>query len=134
VPFTLQSPIAHAFSVVGCVTTACAHCASGGRNNGSASWEAPPASKRRLPLRITSPSTTIFALAASSAAWRVSSTGLLDISHYIALVWRAAAAKLHAIFFADRPVPADNIKYAARFRRSRLCGCRQSPSGPSASD
>jgi FMN-dependent oxidoreductase (nitrilotriacetate monooxygenase family) len=57
------------------------------------------------------------------AAWRYkdSTVGeILDVNHYVGLARRAEAAKLDAVFFADGPVLADNIKYAARFRLEPL--------------
>ncbi len=53
------------------------------------------------------------------AAWRYEGTDtarLLDITYYQELARRAEAAHFDALFFADGPVLADNIRYAARFR------------------
>ena len=53
------------------------------------------------------------------AAWRYRDSAphrLFDISYYQDLARRAEAAKFDAIFFADGPALADNIRYAARFR------------------
>jgi FMN-dependent oxidoreductase (nitrilotriacetate monooxygenase family) len=57
------------------------------------------------------------------AAWRYKGSEvdrLLDISFYQELAQRAEAAKLDAVFFADGPVLADNIRYASRFRGEPL--------------
>ncbi|MFG3757091.1 LLM class flavin-dependent oxidoreductase, partial [Klebsiella pneumoniae] len=53
------------------------------------------------------------------AAWRYKDSAperVLDITYYQELAQRAEAAKLDAVFFADGPALADNIRYAARFR------------------
>ena len=57
------------------------------------------------------------------AAWRYRASQperLLDITFYQDLARRAEAAKLDAIFFADGPALADNIRYASRFRLEPL--------------
>jgi alkanesulfonate monooxygenase SsuD/methylene tetrahydromethanopterin reductase-like flavin-dependent oxidoreductase (luciferase family) len=53
------------------------------------------------------------------AAWRYidsSADRVLDISYYQELAQRAEAHKFDAIFFADGPALADNVRYAQRFR------------------
>jgi alkanesulfonate monooxygenase SsuD/methylene tetrahydromethanopterin reductase-like flavin-dependent oxidoreductase (luciferase family) len=45
---------------------------------------------------------------------------VLDIAFYQDLARGAEAAKLDAIFFADGPALADNIRYASRFRLEPL--------------
>lgn len=53
------------------------------------------------------------------AAWRHPESdpeSALDIGHYQRLAQRAEEEKLDAIFFADGPALADNIRYASRFR------------------
>ncbi|MFT0861354.1 LLM class flavin-dependent oxidoreductase [Ancylobacter sp. G4_0304] len=53
------------------------------------------------------------------AAWRYKGTDasrLLDISYYQELARKAETARFDALFFADGPVLADNIRYASRFR------------------
>ena len=53
------------------------------------------------------------------AAWRYKGSEpqrALDIGYYQDLAQRAEAAKFDAVFFADGPALADNIRYAARFR------------------
>jgi FMN-dependent oxidoreductase (nitrilotriacetate monooxygenase family) len=53
------------------------------------------------------------------AAWRYKESEphrVFDISYYQELARRAEAAKFDAIFFADGPALADNIRYASRFR------------------
>jgi alkanesulfonate monooxygenase SsuD/methylene tetrahydromethanopterin reductase-like flavin-dependent oxidoreductase (luciferase family) len=57
------------------------------------------------------------------AAWRYKESSperILDINYYVDLARRAEAAKFDALFFADGPALADNIKYAARFRLEPL--------------
>ena len=57
------------------------------------------------------------------AGWRYRESEpdrVLDISYYQALVQRAEAAKMDAVFFADGPSLPDNIRYAARFRLEPL--------------
>jgi hypothetical protein len=57
------------------------------------------------------------------AAWRYRDSEahrLTDIRFYQELAQSAEAAKLDAIFFADGPVLADNIRYASRFRGEPL--------------
>ncbi|MQW74855.1 NtaA/DmoA family FMN-dependent monooxygenase [Nocardioides sp. dk4132] len=57
------------------------------------------------------------------AAWRHPDTDIsrvLDITYYQALARKAEGAKLDAIFFADGPSLADNIRYASRFRLEPL--------------
>jgi len=44
----------------------------------------------------------------------------LDIAYYQELARRAEAARFDALFFADGPVLADNIRYASRFRLEPL--------------
>jgi FMN-dependent oxidoreductase (nitrilotriacetate monooxygenase family) len=53
------------------------------------------------------------------AAWRYKGSEpqrAFDIGYYQDLARRAEAAKFDAVFFADGPALADNIRYAARFR------------------
>lgn len=53
------------------------------------------------------------------AGWRYRDSAperVLDISYYQDLARRAEAAKFDAVFFADGPALADNIRYASRFR------------------
>ncbi|KJC39579.1 monooxygenase [Bradyrhizobium sp. LTSP849] len=53
------------------------------------------------------------------AAWRYkgsASDRILDITYYQELAQRAEASKFDAIFFADGPALADNVRYAQRFR------------------
>ena len=53
------------------------------------------------------------------AGWRypgAEAERVLDISYYQDLARRAEAAKLDAVFFADGPALADNIRFASRFR------------------
>lgn len=53
------------------------------------------------------------------AGWRYSGSEperILDIRYYQSLARRAEAAKFDAVFFADGPSLADNIRYASRFR------------------
>jgi FMN-dependent oxidoreductase (nitrilotriacetate monooxygenase family) len=53
------------------------------------------------------------------AAWRYKGSEpqrVFDISYYQELARRAEAAKFDAVFFADGPALADNIRYASRFR------------------
>jgi FMN-dependent oxidoreductase (nitrilotriacetate monooxygenase family) len=57
------------------------------------------------------------------AAWRYKDSQperMLDIGFYQDLARGAEAAKLDAIFFADGPALADNIRYASRFRLEPL--------------
>jgi FMN-dependent oxidoreductase (nitrilotriacetate monooxygenase family) len=57
------------------------------------------------------------------AAWRYKDSQperMLDIGFYQDLAREAEAAKLDAIFFADGPALADNIRYASRFRLEPL--------------
>ncbi|MBS7544266.1 LLM class flavin-dependent oxidoreductase [Ancylobacter oerskovii] len=53
------------------------------------------------------------------AAWRYKGTDIArlnDIAYYQDLAKRAEAATIDSLFFADGPVLADNIRYAARYR------------------
>jgi FMN-dependent oxidoreductase (nitrilotriacetate monooxygenase family) len=53
------------------------------------------------------------------AAWRHKESAadrILDITYYQELAQRAEANKFDAIFFADGPALADNVRYAQRFR------------------
>ncbi|WP_050387480.1 LLM class flavin-dependent oxidoreductase [Bradyrhizobium pachyrhizi] len=53
------------------------------------------------------------------AAWRYKGSAadrILDVSYYQELAQRAEAQKFDAIFFADGPALADNVRYAQRFR------------------
>ena len=64
------------------------------------------------------------------AGWRYRDSEpdrVLDISYYQALVQRAEAAKMDAVFFADGPSLPDNIRYAARFRLEPLTWMSASP-------
>lgn len=57
------------------------------------------------------------------AAWRYAGSQperVLDIGYYQDLARRAEDAKFDAVFFADGPAQADNIRYAARFRLEPL--------------
>jgi len=57
------------------------------------------------------------------AAWRYKDSEperVLDISFYQDLARRAEAAKFDAVFFADGPALADNIRHASRFRLEPL--------------
>lgn len=57
------------------------------------------------------------------AAWRYRDSAperVLDIGYYQDLARKAEAAKLDAVFFADGPALADNIRYASRFRLEPL--------------
>jgi FMN-dependent oxidoreductase (nitrilotriacetate monooxygenase family) len=57
------------------------------------------------------------------AAWRYKDSQperMLDIAFYQDLAREAEAAKLDAVFFADGPALADNIRYASRFRLEPL--------------
>ncbi|SNB71069.1 FMN-dependent oxidoreductase, nitrilotriacetate monooxygenase family [Arboricoccus pini] len=72
------------------------------------------ASARRLSLNLF-----IYPGGHHEAAWRYAASDvdhLLDIDFYQKLARRAEQAKLDGIFFADGPVLADNIRFAARFR------------------
>ncbi|MET4261505.1 alkanesulfonate monooxygenase SsuD/methylene tetrahydromethanopterin reductase-like flavin-dependent oxidoreductase (luciferase family) [Bradyrhizobium sp. S3.12.5] len=53
------------------------------------------------------------------AAWRHRSSAanrILDVTYYQELAQRAEAHKFDAVFFADGPALADNVRYAQRFR------------------
>jgi FMN-dependent oxidoreductase (nitrilotriacetate monooxygenase family) len=53
------------------------------------------------------------------AAWRHRASAadrILDVTYYKELAQRAEAHKFDAVFFADAPALADNIRYAQRFR------------------
>ena len=53
------------------------------------------------------------------AGWRYKDSAperILDIGYYQDLARRAEAARFDAIFFADGPSLADNVRYASRFR------------------
>ena len=53
------------------------------------------------------------------AGWRYKDSAperILDIGYYQDLARRAEAAKFDAIFFADGPSLADNVRHASRFR------------------
>lgn len=70
--------------------------------------------KRRLSLNLF-----VYPGGHHEAAWRHKSADisrLRDIRFYQELAQEAEKAKLDALFFADGPVLADNIRYAARFR------------------
>ncbi|MDH2328992.1 LLM class flavin-dependent oxidoreductase [Cereibacter sp. SYSU M97828] len=57
------------------------------------------------------------------AAWRYPGSQpdqLAEIRYYQSLAQKAEAAKLDAIFFADGPALAENIRYASRFRLEPL--------------
>jgi len=57
------------------------------------------------------------------AAWRHPDSdpaSVLDIGYYQRLAQRAEEARFDAIFFADGPALADNIRYASRFRLEPL--------------
>ena len=53
------------------------------------------------------------------AAWRYKGSAadrILDVTYYQELAQRAEAHKFDAVFFADGPALADNVRYAQRFR------------------
>ena len=53
------------------------------------------------------------------AAWRHNASAsdrILDVTYYQELAQRAEAHKFDAVFFADGPALADNVRYAQRFR------------------
>ena len=53
------------------------------------------------------------------AAWRYRASAadrILDVTYYQELAQRAEASKFDAVFFADGPALADNVRYAQRFR------------------
>src|SRR3982074_3304072 len=53
------------------------------------------------------------------AAWRHKDSAaerILDVTYYQELAQRAEAHKFDAVFFADGPALADNVRYAPRFR------------------
>ena len=53
------------------------------------------------------------------AAWRYKNSAadrILDVTYYQELAQRAEAHKFDAVFFADGPALADNVRYAQRFR------------------
>ena len=53
------------------------------------------------------------------AAWRhpdSQTERILDMGYYQSLARQAEAARFDAVFFADGPSLAENIRYAARFR------------------
>ena len=53
------------------------------------------------------------------AAWRHRASAadrILDVTYYQELAQRAEAHKFDAVFFADGPALADNVRYAQRFR------------------
>ena len=53
------------------------------------------------------------------AAWRYKASAadrILDVTYYQELAQRAEAHKFDAVFFADGPALADNVRYAQRFR------------------
>ena len=53
------------------------------------------------------------------AAWRHNKSAadrILDVTYYQELAQRAEAHKFDAVFFADGPALADNVRYAQRFR------------------
>jgi FMN-dependent oxidoreductase (nitrilotriacetate monooxygenase family) len=57
------------------------------------------------------------------AAWRYKGSEadrILDVTYYQELAQRAEAHKFDAIFFADGPALADNVRYAQRFRLEPL--------------
>ena len=71
-------------------------------------------SKRQLSLNVF-----VYPGGHHEAAWRYKGSDtqtLYDIAYYQDLAKRAEAACFDALFFADGPVLADNIRYAARFR------------------
>ncbi|MGL3213627.1 LLM class flavin-dependent oxidoreductase [Bradyrhizobium sp. BR 1433] len=71
-------------------------------------------SKRQLSLNLF-----IYPGGHHEAAWRYKGSAadrILDVSYYQELAQRAEAQKFDAIFFADGPVLADNVRYAQRFR------------------
>ncbi|NLS68005.1 LLM class flavin-dependent oxidoreductase [Bradyrhizobium brasilense] len=71
-------------------------------------------SKRQLSLNLF-----IYPGGHHEAAWRYQGSAadrILDVSYYQELAQRAEAQKFDAIFFADGPALADNVRYAQRFR------------------
>src|SRR3981081_3111694 len=53
------------------------------------------------------------------AAWRHKDSAaerILDVTYYQEVAQRAEAHKFDALFFADGPALADNVRYAQRFR------------------
>ncbi|MGY4573261.1 NtaA/DmoA family FMN-dependent monooxygenase [Bradyrhizobium pachyrhizi] len=71
-------------------------------------------SKRQLSLNLF-----IYPGGHHEAAWRYKGSAadrILDVSYYQELAQRAEAQKFDAIFFADGPALADNVRYAQRFR------------------
>lgn len=73
-----------------------------------------PTSSRQLNLNLF-----IYPAGHHEAAWRYRGSApdrILDITYYQDLARRAEAAKLDAVFLADGPALADNIRYASRFR------------------
>ncbi|TJW63643.1 MAG: LLM class flavin-dependent oxidoreductase, partial [Mesorhizobium sp.] len=77
-----------------------------------------PAEKRQLHLNLF-----IYPGGHHEAGWRYKDSAperVLDISYYQELAKKAEASKFDALFFADGPALADNIRYASRFRLEPL--------------
>ncbi|MDB5561475.1 MAG: class flavin-dependent oxidoreductase, partial [Hyphomicrobiales bacterium] len=77
-----------------------------------------PSVKRQLNLNLF-----IYPGGHHEAAWRYKDSAperIVDITYYQDLARRAEAAKFDALFFADGPSLADNIRYASRFRLEPL--------------
>jgi FMN-dependent oxidoreductase (nitrilotriacetate monooxygenase family) len=73
-----------------------------------------PAPRRQLNLNLF-----IYPGGHHEAGWRYKATDpkrVLDVRYYQDLARQAEAAKLDAVFFADSPALADDIRYASRFR------------------
>ncbi|MCJ2144430.1 LLM class flavin-dependent oxidoreductase [Methylobacterium sp. E-066] len=76
-----------------------------------------------MPQRQLSLNVFVFPGGHHEAAWRhpdSDPTRVLDLGFYQDLARKAEAAKFDAVFFADGPALADNIRYAARFRLEPL--------------
>ncbi|TIV04563.1 MAG: LLM class flavin-dependent oxidoreductase, partial [Mesorhizobium sp.] len=73
-----------------------------------------PAKSRQLNLNLF-----IYPGGHHEAGWRYKDSAperVLDIAYYQELAKKAEASKFDALFFADGPALADNIRYASRFR------------------
>ncbi|MGX9147265.1 LLM class flavin-dependent oxidoreductase [Mesorhizobium sp. 128a] len=77
-----------------------------------------PAKSRQLNLNLF-----IYPGGHHEAGWRYKDSApdrVLDIAYYQELAKKAEASKFDALFFADGPALADNIRYASRFRLEPL--------------
>ncbi|RWG13197.1 MAG: LLM class flavin-dependent oxidoreductase [Mesorhizobium sp.] len=77
-----------------------------------------PAQSRQLNLNLF-----IYPGGHHEAGWRYKDSAperVLDIAYYQELAKKAEASKFDALFFADGPALADNIRYASRFRLEPL--------------